>query len=117
LRDIVRVGEKKDRDLLVWHLTYINSAVSGIARLVPINLARCDSDVLHRTPVAKLDSQNIALEDDRHTMEWISMPPCGLARRKKQAPYNRRPSMMECLLNHRAAPSSDSPRSNAQVHP
>jgi hypothetical protein len=83
LRDIIRAVEKKDSNLFVWNVADVNGAMNTITGLIPIDLPRCDSDVLPRMTVAKFDIQYIAFEDDRHAMEGITMPSCGLARCKR----------------------------------
>jgi hypothetical protein len=83
LREIIRAVEKKDRNLFVWNVADVNGAMNAITGLIPIDLPRCDCDVLPRMTVAKFDIQNIAFEDDRHAMERITMPSCGLARCKR----------------------------------
>jgi Lactonase, 7-bladed beta-propeller len=116
LGNIVWLREEKYCDLLVWHVADVNGAMSPVTWLVPIDLPGCDSDMLLRTSVAEFNSQSIAVEHDRYAMEWISMPPRGLARREQQSSYQSRSTVMKRFLDHSTAPSNHSPITKSGVH-
>jgi hypothetical protein len=53
--------------------------MSPVTWLVPIDLPGSDLDMLWRS-IPEFNSQSVALEDDRYTVERVSMPSRGLAR-------------------------------------
>ena len=74
LRDGARPVEKKDRDLLVWVLTDIDSTVKAFGRLVPIHLPGRDRDALAFTTLLVFHSERVALQNHRDPMKWVTMP-------------------------------------------
>jgi hypothetical protein len=94
------VGKEKDSDFLIWSTADIYGPMNAVAWLVPINLSRCDFDVLTRMSVTKFDGKNSALENDRYAMERIPVPPRGFTRRENQSSYYSRSSVMKCFLDH-----------------
>jgi hypothetical protein len=80
LRNVVWVGEKKDRDLFIWDPPNIDRAVNAVTRLIPIDLSGRERHTHACAAVAELDRQGLAFEDKRNALNRISVPSCGLAR-------------------------------------
>jgi hypothetical protein len=97
--------EKEDGNFLVDSLADIHCTMDVIGRLVPINLSRCESDVVARVSVTVLDPQGIAAEDDRYAMAWVTVPRRALAGCETHPSNQRCSSSVEDLLGHNLDPS------------
>ena len=79
LRHGVRAVEQEDRDLFVGLLADVHSAVNSVGWLLPVNLFRRDLNALALAAVTVLNGEEIASQDQRHSMKWIAMPRHSLA--------------------------------------
>jgi hypothetical protein len=61
----------------------------------PIDLSRCDVDMLRRASVAEFKSQSVTVERNCYAIEWISMPPRARFRREQQSSYRSRSTVMK----------------------
>ena len=116
LRDVVRIDEEENSDLLVCPVADVHSAMNAITRLGPVDLPGRDPDALRRTAVAELDVQYIAVGDNGYAMEGIAVPPRCFARCERQSSYQCRSPLMKCFLCHRLALSSHSAVTNPQAY-
>jgi hypothetical protein len=66
--------EEEHHNFLVRLAPHIDSAVQLGTRLVPVNLARSDPDLVHGTASVALDRESIAAQNHGNTMACISMP-------------------------------------------
>ena len=79
LRHCVWAVEPEDCNLLVGLLTDIHRPMNTGARLFPLDLSRRDLNALALAAVTVLNGEEIASQDQRHSMKWIAMPRHSLA--------------------------------------
>lgn len=108
LRNVVWMGEEKDRDLFIWDAPNIDRAVNAVTRLIPIDLSGCDRRTHAGATVAELDGQGLAFEDNRNAVKRIYVPSCGFAGCEDHPTYKRSPTMMKRLFDHSIALAANS---------
>jgi hypothetical protein len=98
LRVCVRVIQEKRSDFLKRFLADVHRAVDAIARLNPIHFSNRHLPLESFSAIAELDGEQVAAQDDGHTMKGIAMPGRRLARRQALPPDQVIPAMMQHLL-------------------
>src|SRR5208283_4779524 len=98
LRFCVRTIKEEGHDLLEYFLPDVHGAVNAIGRLDPIHFTDSDLPWHSFSAIAELDVEQVAAQDDGHTMKRVAMPGCRLARRQPLPPNQ----VISAMMQHRA---------------
>ena len=98
--------EEEHRDFFVRLLADINGTMDAIARLVPIRLARGDSDAMRLATISVLDRESIAAHGNRDPMIRVAVPRCSLAWGEMESSNERRSAPIKHLLGHLRFPEN-----------
>jgi hypothetical protein len=110
LRHGVRVVEEEDRNLLVQVLAHVDRSMDKVRRLVPVCLARANTEVIPLPAVAVFHREGVTAENHTDTVKRVAVPRSRLARREGQAAHQGRVASMQDLLEHCSALTVDDER-------